>query len=428
MAAERVVVVGGGYRRAGRRLGADRGAGRARCRRPAGVVVLEAVGPARRAAADRHRSAAGRSTSGPTASSGGARRPSTSAARSASATSSSRSGRAAPRCGPADAGGLPAGLAAGCPDPLWPGRPLRHPRTAGSTAGCSSTPSRPVPTCAAPSATARSDRWSPASWADGVVDALVDPLIGGIHAGSVDDMSAAAVYPPPPRRGPAARQPHAVPARRGGGRGRRRRRRPARRPTDETPPLFWALRGGMATLIDALAAGARSPGRRHPPGDRGRAPRARGPAAGPSTRPARRSTPTASCWPLRARHRGAAPRARRPKPPHCSTGSTTPRSSSSPSVSTSTTVPPTGGNRLPRAPRDGRSGPGRRRVGRVRPAPTSTANGRTSPEPAKYCSGPRSVAPATTGPSRGTTRRSGSGRGRSSACSSASGANPRTPR
>ena len=29
-----------------------------------------------------------------------------------------------------------------------------------------------------------------------VVDTLVDPLIGGIHAGSVDDMSAAAVFPP----------------------------------------------------------------------------------------------------------------------------------------------------------------------------------------------------------------------------------------
>ena len=29
-----------------------------------------------------------------------------------------------------------------------------------------------------------------------VVDLLVDPLIGGIHAGSVDDMSAAATFPP----------------------------------------------------------------------------------------------------------------------------------------------------------------------------------------------------------------------------------------
>ena len=29
-----------------------------------------------------------------------------------------------------------------------------------------------------------------------VADRLVDPLIGGIHAGSVDDMSAAATYPP----------------------------------------------------------------------------------------------------------------------------------------------------------------------------------------------------------------------------------------
>ena len=30
----------------------------------------------------------------------------------------------------------------------------------------------------------------------GVVDTLVDPMMGGIHAGSVDDMSAAAVYTP----------------------------------------------------------------------------------------------------------------------------------------------------------------------------------------------------------------------------------------
>ena len=29
-----------------------------------------------------------------------------------------------------------------------------------------------------------------------VVDRLVDPLIGGIHAGTVDDMSAAATFPP----------------------------------------------------------------------------------------------------------------------------------------------------------------------------------------------------------------------------------------
>jgi oxygen-dependent protoporphyrinogen oxidase len=74
-----------------------------------------------------------------------------------------------------------------------------------------------------------------------VVDRLVDPLIGGIHAGSVDDMSAAATFPPlleaAQRRGSLMRALRAeVPA-----------------PAPDPPPLFWALTGGMATLIDALA-------------------------------------------------------------------------------------------------------------------------------------------------------------------------------
>jgi len=76
-----------------------------------------------------------------------------------------------------------------------------------------------------------------------VVDTLVDPLIGGIHAGSVDDMSAAAVYPPllaaAQRRGGLMRALRAeVPA-----------------PDPEGPPLFWSLRGGMASLVGALASG-----------------------------------------------------------------------------------------------------------------------------------------------------------------------------
>jgi oxygen-dependent protoporphyrinogen oxidase len=73
-----------------------------------------------------------------------------------------------------------------------------------------------------------------------VVDRLVDPLIGGIHAGSVDDMSTAATYPPllaaAQRRGSLMRALRAeTPA-----------------PDPDAPPLFWALQGGMATLIEAL--------------------------------------------------------------------------------------------------------------------------------------------------------------------------------
>ena len=81
-----------------------------------------------------------------------------------------------------------------------------------------------------------------------VVDMLVDPLIGGIHAGSVDDMSAAATFPPllaaAQRRGGLMRALRAeVPA-----------------PDPDGPPLFWALDGGMASLVDALAAACASAG------------------------------------------------------------------------------------------------------------------------------------------------------------------------
>ena len=76
-----------------------------------------------------------------------------------------------------------------------------------------------------------------------VVDTLADPLIGGIHAGSVDDMSAAAVFPPllaaAQRRGSLMRALRAeVPP-----------------PDPEGPPLFWSLEGGMARLVQALVSG-----------------------------------------------------------------------------------------------------------------------------------------------------------------------------
>jgi protoporphyrinogen/coproporphyrinogen III oxidase len=78
-----------------------------------------------------------------------------------------------------------------------------------------------------------------------VVDMLTDPLVGGIHAGSVDDMSAAAVFPPllaaAQRRGSLMRALRAEVA------------PPA--PADDGPPLFWSLRDGVGSLVDALAAG-----------------------------------------------------------------------------------------------------------------------------------------------------------------------------
>ena len=75
-----------------------------------------------------------------------------------------------------------------------------------------------------------------------VVERLADPLIGGIHAGSVDDMSAAAVFPPllaaAHRRGSLMRALRAeTPA-----------------PDPDGSPLFWALEGGMAALVQALSA------------------------------------------------------------------------------------------------------------------------------------------------------------------------------
>ena len=147
-----------------------------------------------------------------------------------------------------------------------------------------------------------------------VVDTLVDPLIGGIHAGSVDDMSAAATFPPllaaAQRRGGLMRALRAeVPA-----------------PDPDGPPLFWSLDGGMASLVDALAAGLRARGAdvcallpRRPSravaGD-GMDRRVRRPGA---------SRRTPSCWPRRRRppRRSSARTTTRRRA--CWTPSTTPR-------------------------------------------------------------------------------------------------------
>jgi oxygen-dependent protoporphyrinogen oxidase len=75
-----------------------------------------------------------------------------------------------------------------------------------------------------------------------VVDRMVDPLIGGIHAGSVDDMSAAATFPPL----------LAAAQRRGGLMRALRAETPP--PAPDAPPLFWAVDGGFQLLADRLAA------------------------------------------------------------------------------------------------------------------------------------------------------------------------------
>lgn len=88
-----------------------------------------------------------------------------------------------------------------------------------------------------------------------VVTRLVDPLLGGIHAGGVADASAAAVYPgllaAAQRHGSLMRSlrrsaPAAPPSPPGGA-----------APTevaDRPPPAFWALQGGMGVLVDRLVA------------------------------------------------------------------------------------------------------------------------------------------------------------------------------
>jgi len=82
-----------------------------------------------------------------------------------------------------------------------------------------------------------------------VVDVLVDPMLGGIYAGTVDDMSAAASFPPllaaAGKRGSLMRSlraempPPPVPD-------------PEADPGTAAPPLFYSLRNGMASLVGAL--------------------------------------------------------------------------------------------------------------------------------------------------------------------------------
>ncbi len=102
-----------------------------------------------------------------------------------------------------------------------------------------------------------------------VVDRLVDPLVGGIHAGPVADMSAAAVYPlllaVAQQRGSFMRHlRRAVALGEGGGPGTDGRDAPGgegggahrdrEREGPAVAPLFWTLRGGVGSLPGRLVA------------------------------------------------------------------------------------------------------------------------------------------------------------------------------
>ena len=81
---------------------------------------------------------------------------------------------------------------------------------------------------------------------DEVFERLVDPLLGGINAGSADRMSIEACAPPlheaARRGGPLGAALQRAAAGQGGGNGAAR------------PPVFQSVRGGVARMVDALAA------------------------------------------------------------------------------------------------------------------------------------------------------------------------------
>ena len=76
----------------------------------------------------------------------------------------------------------------------------------------------------------------------GVVDRLVEPLVGGINAGRADDLSLAATAPQLAEAAAGSRSLILG----------LRRRRPA--PGVTTGPLFLGVAGGLGRLVDRLAA------------------------------------------------------------------------------------------------------------------------------------------------------------------------------
>ena len=80
---------------------------------------------------------------------------------------------------------------------------------------------------------------------DQVVDRLVQPLLGGVHAGSVDRLSARSTVPDVLDLARSGRSLVLA---------LRRRRRSAPRPTAPPAPPLVSLRGGLTRLVDALVA------------------------------------------------------------------------------------------------------------------------------------------------------------------------------
>lgn len=78
---------------------------------------------------------------------------------------------------------------------------------------------------------------------DQVVERIVQPLLGGVHAGSVDRLSARSTVPEVVELARSGRSLVLA---------LRRRRRAAPRPTEPPPPPLVSLRGGLSRLVDAL--------------------------------------------------------------------------------------------------------------------------------------------------------------------------------
>ena len=308
---------------------------------------------------------------------------------------------------------LPEGHALGIPTRFWPtarsgivgvrgdarprprrrAAPARHPRTR--------------------SATAPSARSWRASSAGGSSTPLVDPLIGGIHAGSVDDMSAAATFPPLLAAAQRTGRPHAGAARRGA---RPRPRRPA-------AVLGARRRHGVARAGAGRAACAGT--RRGRPALRpGRPPRAGAGRLDRAVRRARPSRRTPWCWRRRRRRRRRCCAPTTTRRPACWTPSTTPRSSLVTFRVGADDVPLAAArHRVPRAarsPHKGREPVGRHRLHLLGPQVAAPR-----PRTARSCCAPRSAGSTTPAPPGGATTRSSSGPGRSWARSWASPGSPR---
>ena len=241
MTPRRVVVVGGGISGLAAAWALTGGAEhrQRRCRRRGARGI---VAP-RRPVAQRCARRVAPSTWGPTVSSGGGPRRSSSAAKWGSPTRWCRSGPGARPCGPGGAS-APSPRGTRWASPPGSGRPLAAASSAcAGLVGLARDAVLPRPDVRGPIGDRSIGPLVARKLGHQVVDVLVDPLIGGIHAGSVDDMSAAATFP----------ALLAAAQRRGGLMRALRAEVPA--PDPDGPPLFWSLEGGMASLVHALASG-----------------------------------------------------------------------------------------------------------------------------------------------------------------------------